>query len=339
MCVTRREPSRRRPHCGSLFDGTGKRAEGVRGRGDSSLPKLIPGAGEALGLQHDGDQVGWAGLVAVDEQNVGLGRANRTLARFGVDVLGTFPGTAELVATKHFVLTGCPVRREILETHREGARRELELPATARVCLVIGGSNGAAALNEAALAMAQRVVDSPDVLVLHVTGRRYYDEMRRRREVEVPAAVDDRYRLVPYADEVAVYYASADVVVSRSGSSTVNELLTAGRAAVLVPSPNVAEDHQAANARFVVSQGAAASAEGEDATTVADEAWALLEQPERRRAMERAALACATGATARDAIRTYVAHRVGEDRQGPTAGPFRTWATIPGWPRRQVHGP
>lgn len=253
--------------------------------------------------------------TALHEQNVRPGRSNRALARFGIDVLGTFPGTAEFVTSKHFVLTGCPVRREILEMDREGARLELVLPASARVCLVIGGSNGAAALNEAALAMVQRVENSPDVFVLHVTGRRYFEEMRRRREVEVPTAGDDRYRLVPYADKVANYYASADVVVSRSGSSTVNELLTAGRAAVLVPSPNVAEDHQAANARFVVSQGAAVLVEGEDATTVADEAWGLLEQPERRTAMERAALECATGGTARHAIRTYVARRFGKERQ------------------------
>lgn len=248
--------------------------------------------------------------TTIHEQNVRPGRANRLMTRLGVEMMATFAGTSEFVPAKRFVLTGCPVRPAISSTGREEARRDLDLPAGARVCLVIGGSNGAVTLNEAALALGSRLGEDPELIVLHVSGRRYHDEMLRRRERVIPDAVRNRYRLVAYADDVASCYASADLVVSRSGSSTVNEILSAGRASVLSPSPNVAEDHQTANARFVAAEGAALVVESEDGVAIAEAAWPLLHDAERRARMERAALKTATGSQARDAVRKYIAARL-----------------------------
>jgi UDP-N-acetylglucosamine--N-acetylmuramyl-(pentapeptide) pyrophosphoryl-undecaprenol N-acetylglucosamine transferase len=244
--------------------------------------------------------------LIVHEANVRPGKANRLMNRLGVRVMATFEGTAEFVAPEKFVLTGLPVRPEIGAVDPARARAMLRVPPGVPTCLVVGGSNGAAAINAAAATIAQGLDRVPQLHLLQISGRRYFDDVARHRET-LPEHIRARYMLVAYADEIAAFYAAADVVVSRSGSSTVNELLCAGRAAVLIPSPNVTEDHQTANARYVEAQGAAIVVPEESAAAVPDLVVRLLGDPVQRGRMSAAAGGSCRGFRARDEIRTFVA--------------------------------
>ena len=122
-------------------------------------------------------------------------------------------------------------------------------PAMPTVCFV-GGSLGAARINELAIAAA-RLSDRP-YQVLHLTGPRYFEEVKAELGT-VPSGV----KLVDYEDRMADAYAAADLVVCRCGSATLAELCAVGKPSLLVPSPNVTENHQEENARGLEEAGAA----------------------------------------------------------------------------------
>jgi UDP-N-acetylglucosamine--N-acetylmuramyl-(pentapeptide) pyrophosphoryl-undecaprenol N-acetylglucosamine transferase len=132
-----------------------------------------------------------------------------------------------------------------LPVSRREARFRFDLPEDMQALLVLGGSQGAAALNEAALeAFAD---DGP--AVLHLCGERYFDALRNRPR-------RDEYRLLPWTDDFSAALAAVDVALARAGGS-VWEVAAAGVPAVLVPSPNVTADHQTKNARYFEAGGGA----------------------------------------------------------------------------------
>jgi UDP-N-acetylglucosamine--N-acetylmuramyl-(pentapeptide) pyrophosphoryl-undecaprenol N-acetylglucosamine transferase len=154
------------------------------------------------------------------------------------------------------------------------------------VVLAFGGSLGSRALNEALLAGWTDAEEHSAIRLIWQTGDRYYDRVRER--------IDDspRVRVVRYIDDMPAAYAAADLAICRSGAITCSELLATGTPAVLVPSPNVAEDHQTRNAESLVQAGAAVllpetSLEAEWVRTVSE----LLRDSGRRDRMTRNALA------------------------------------------------
>ena len=165
-----------------------------------------------------------------------------------------------------------------------------------RLVAVFGGSLGARSINDATVEAAEVWRDRGDLQVRHIAGRRDYDDLRARRL----AADRDReessgralaYDLVAYEDNMAAVYAAADLVVSRSGATTVAELAAAGVPAVLVPLPGAPGDHQTANARRLADAGGAVLVpDGElDPARLVAEVEALLEDPSRLEAMAAAA--------------------------------------------------
>jgi UDP-N-acetylglucosamine--N-acetylmuramyl-(pentapeptide) pyrophosphoryl-undecaprenol N-acetylglucosamine transferase len=193
--------------------------------------------------------------VAVLEPNLVAGLANRLLAPFAKRAYVAWDEAGAPFSADARRLFGVPLR--------EGFERVPYVPrGTARV-LVMGGSLGAAALNErlpSAMAIAARRL--PSVEVLHQAGRDHDDEVRRRYEREgVPRAT-----VVAFIDDVAGAIAAADLVVARAGAGSVAELAAVGRAAVLVPFPFAADDHQARNAEAHASAGGAVCLRQEAAT-------------------------------------------------------------------------
>jgi UDP-N-acetylglucosamine--N-acetylmuramyl-(pentapeptide) pyrophosphoryl-undecaprenol N-acetylglucosamine transferase len=181
----------------------------------------------------------------IHEQNAIAGLANRVLAEVADRVLVAFPN-----ALRKSTWTGNPVRRAIAalpEPEERFARRTGRL----RV-LVIGGSLGARALNEA-VPQAWALLPEPTRPDLtHQSGRQHL------------AALEDAYRtagvqatVVPFVDDMAGAYAQSDLVICRAGATTVSELAAAGVASVLVPFPAAVDDHQTANARYLSEPGAA----------------------------------------------------------------------------------
>jgi UDP-N-acetylglucosamine--N-acetylmuramyl-(pentapeptide) pyrophosphoryl-undecaprenol N-acetylglucosamine transferase len=177
------------------------------------------------------------------EQNAVPGATNRLLSRFAGATAASFEQTAERLRGR-VVVTGNPVRAEVLAI----APRE---PGGLRRVLAFGGSRGARSLNEAWMDAAPRLADLPlDVLVQ--TGP---DDHPRVEQSLARSAPD--WQATPFIDDLPDQLARADLVVCRAGATTVAELTAAGRAALLVPYPFAAGDHQRANARALAERGAA----------------------------------------------------------------------------------
>ncbi len=188
--------------------------------------------------------------LLIHEQNSIAGAANKALSRFAATVMQGFPGAFR--DGPRVVTTGNPVRREILNLPDPAARRPGAVPGQVNV-LVLGGSQGAHRLNQAAPAGLARLQQKLQVNVRHQCGRRDHDETRRRYDRLGLAAA----RVEPFITDMAAAYGWADVAVCRAGALTIAELCAAGLAAVLVPFPHAVDDHQAANARYLADAGAA----------------------------------------------------------------------------------
>lgn len=186
--------------------------------------------------------------LVVHEQNATAGLTNRVLAGWAQEVLAAFPGRfADRYSAR---VIGNPVRQEIMAlpapaerlTGRQGALR----------VLVLGGSQGALALNQAVPAGLSQVVESYPVAVWHQAGEATLAAAQQGyREQGVEARVE------AFIDDMASAYAWADIVVCRSGALTVAELAAAGLGALLVPFPAAVDDHQTLNARYLVDAAAA----------------------------------------------------------------------------------
>lgn len=188
---------------------------------------------------------------AIHEANVSPGLANRLCARVADLVLLTYDATRSRLPTPAEVHTvGCPVNPKVLQGDRSEARARYGLEPDTPVVLVVGGSLGAAALNTLAITAAHL----PDRTwqLLWITGPRYHQAALAELGDVPPGVV-----VVDYEDRMADAYAASDLVVARAGSSTLAELTALGMPAVLLPSPNVTDNHQEANARGLEAAGAA----------------------------------------------------------------------------------
>ena len=220
--------------------------------------------------------------LVIHEQNAVAGLTNRLLARVATRVLEAFPGS--FGATRAVQLTGNPVRPEIAALPEFDLRCADREP-TLRL-LVLGGSQGAQALNEllpAALALLPRA-SRPQVQ--HQAGREKLPQAEAGyRSAGVTAEV------VPFVEDMAAAYCWADLVICRAGALTIAELAAAGVASVLVPYPHAVDDHQTRNAAYLADSGAALMLPQHqlDAPKLAAVLAPLLTDRERCREMARAA--------------------------------------------------
>lgn len=223
-------------------------------------PRLVIGVGGyvsapliiAAGMRHI--------PVVLHEQNVRPGTANLKLQRYASLILLSYEGARNYFqATCPIILTGCPVDPHLKEVSRAEARERLGLESTGQVVLVVGGSGGAEALNRAVVEMLPQLALKPtDLFIYHITGPRYFDAVTRQiAELRLPEEIERFYRAVPYSDEIQYPYAAADLIVCRAGSATLSEIMALGLPAILVPSPNVTDNHQEINARELANHGAA----------------------------------------------------------------------------------
>lgn len=179
-----------------------------------------------------------------------MGLANRALAPLATRVALCFdiPGRRG----GKYIHTGRPLRRNLLEATAKEGRREFGLSEDTPVVLVTGGSQGARTINEACVGAFGRGRSA--VQVVHVSGRRDYEEMKRRlSELRSDPA---NYHLLDYTEKLPLAMSAADLVVSRAGAS-VQELAALGKPAILVPYPYATADHQRRNAEWMATAGAA----------------------------------------------------------------------------------
>ena len=221
------------------------------------------------------------------EQNTVAGRATRWLSRRADIVCLSFEQTAgRLPNGPQTCVVGNPVRRKIAELHAASNGCGDQAHPT---LLILGGSQGALAVNEIVLKSLESLNSSLDGWqIVHQTGQQQAEEVRRRyAELKVEAVVS------PFFTELVDWYRRATLVVSRAGATTLAELACAGCPAVLVPYPNSVGDHQLANARVYESAGAACVIEQNGdlamtAETLTERLSSLLVDDERREIMRRA---------------------------------------------------
>jgi UDP-N-acetylglucosamine--N-acetylmuramyl-(pentapeptide) pyrophosphoryl-undecaprenol N-acetylglucosamine transferase len=193
--------------------------------------------------------------LAIHEQNSTSGMANRFLAKRAQLVVLTYDSAAKDFETSgRIVQTGNPVRASLFEADRTKARAAQGIPQSAFVLLVFGGSLGAQHINEALLARSEWLLAHEDLHIIHVTGTKGYDDIKARI-AHIPAA-QERWHLIGYCDAMGEAYAAADIVVARSGATTLAEISALGKPALLVPYPYAAADEQTANAQSLVDAGA-----------------------------------------------------------------------------------
>ncbi|RAS01847.1 undecaprenyldiphospho-muramoylpentapeptide beta-N-acetylglucosaminyltransferase [Cupriavidus alkaliphilus] len=192
--------------------------------------------------------------LVLHEQNSIAGLANKVLARVADRVLCAFPD-----ALPGSEWTGNPVREELAQLDAPEARYDRR-DGPLRI-LVVGGSLGAAALNEVVPKAIALLPQDQRPVVTHQAGARQIDTLRANyTAAQVPA------QTLPFIDDMARAYADADLVICRAGAMTVSEVAAAGVAALFVPFPHAVDDHQTTNAQFLSSQGAALLVQQKDLT-------------------------------------------------------------------------
>lgn len=215
----------------------------------------------------------------IQEQNSFAGLANKQVANKVSKVCVAYDGMEKYFPKDKLVVTGNPVRKDILntETKREQALSHFGFDSNVKTLLVIGGSLGARTINESILHGMEKLADA-QVQMIWQTGKGYYDAYR----AQLGKYDLRKIRVHDFVREMDMAYAAADVVISRSGALSVSELCIAKKACILVPSPNVAEDHQTKNAMALVEKNAALVVPDKEASEkLVEEALKLLFDEQR----------------------------------------------------------
>ena len=191
----------------------------------------------------------------IQEQNSYAGVTNKLLAKRASKICVAYEGMDRFFPSEKIILTGNPVRQNILQNNisKADARKAFQLDPEKKTILIIGGSLGARTINESILQHLSDIRNS-DVQFIWQTGKVYKEAIAKRLEGEEPLA---NLHITDFISDMASAYAAADMVISRAGASSISEFCLLGMPVILVPSPNVAEDHQTKNALALVNKQAA----------------------------------------------------------------------------------
>jgi UDP-N-acetylglucosamine--N-acetylmuramyl-(pentapeptide) pyrophosphoryl-undecaprenol N-acetylglucosamine transferase len=190
----------------------------------------------------------------LQEQNSYAGLANKTLASKAKKICVAYEGMERFFPGQKIMLTGNPVRQQLLDSNisHDDAVRSFGFDPQKKTVLIVGGSLGARTLNESVLAHLEDIKES-GIQFVWQTGKYYSAEINERMKGhELSNLV-----ITDFVSDMATAYKAADLVVSRAGAGSISEFCLLGKAVILVPSPNVAEDHQTKNALALVNKQAA----------------------------------------------------------------------------------
>lgn len=201
--------------------------------------------------------VGWVagkmGIpVVIQEQNSFPGVTNRLLAKFASKIFTAFREADKFLPADKTYVSGNPTRASLNNADRDSALRSFSFEKEKPVLLVMGGSGGAKTINDAMKANIESLHDEIGLQIIWQCGSRYYDTL----STDVDTENLKNLRMTAYLDNMAEAYAAADLVISRAGASSCSELMLTGKPSILIPSPNVAGDHQTQNAKAMADAGA-----------------------------------------------------------------------------------
>ncbi len=221
--------------------------------------------------------------VLLQEQNSYAGVTNRLLARRASKICVAYERMDKYFPGDKIILTGNPVREELIpsEDKKKEALRHFDLSPEMKTVLVIGGSLGARSVNEGIMSHLQDF-EKKNVQMIWQCGRQYHHQaVRAMSPYSLP-----NIRLVDFIERMDLAYAAADVIISRAGAGTISELALVKKPVILVPSPNVAEDHQTRNARSLADRDAAILVQDADAPyLLVQKAFEVLEHEERAQSL------------------------------------------------------
>ncbi|MCR5152115.1 MAG: undecaprenyldiphospho-muramoylpentapeptide beta-N-acetylglucosaminyltransferase [Prevotella sp.] len=198
----------------------------------------------------------------IQEQNSYAGVTNKLLAKKVEKICVAYEGMEKFFPAEKIIMTGNPVRQSLLETtiSREEAIKNLGLDPLKKTILIVGGSLGARTVNESVMQHLD-IVEKSGVQFIWQTGKYYINEVRQKLEgKELPML-----KVTDFISDMGTAYKAADLVISRAGAGSISEFCLIGKPVILVPSPNVAENHQWKNAMALVNKDAAIMVEDSDA--------------------------------------------------------------------------
>jgi UDP-N-acetylglucosamine--N-acetylmuramyl-(pentapeptide) pyrophosphoryl-undecaprenol N-acetylglucosamine transferase len=202
------------------------------------------------------------GAVILQEQNSYAGVTNKLLAKKADKVCVAYDGMERYFPKDKVVLTGNPVRQDILtlDGKKAAAFQHFGLDANKKTIVLVGGSLGARTLNQSMAAATEQLAAQVGVQILWQCGKIYFEQFKDCATAQLP-----NVKLTMFIGRMDLAYSMADLVISRAGAIAISELCIVGKPVVLVPSPNVAEDHQTKNAMALVAKNAAIMVKDADA--------------------------------------------------------------------------
>ncbi|MEQ9280677.1 MAG: undecaprenyldiphospho-muramoylpentapeptide beta-N-acetylglucosaminyltransferase [Balneola sp.] len=233
--------------------------------------------------------VGWVAgkrgvKVVIQEQNSFPGVTNRMLAKFASRIFTAFKEAAKYLPSDKIVESGNPTRNTLDKVEKKIGLNSFNFDDSKPVLMVLGGSGGARSINEA---VKENLDKLSDLQVIWQCGNRYIDALMK----EVDLENNKNIRLTAFIDNMPEAYAAADLIVSRAGASSCSEFMMTGKPSVLIPSPNVAGDHQTQNAQSMVDAGASELLKDTDAINALPElVHSLIRDQEKLKEMNKAAL-------------------------------------------------
>ncbi|MFP4555930.1 MAG: undecaprenyldiphospho-muramoylpentapeptide beta-N-acetylglucosaminyltransferase [Bacteroidales bacterium] len=184
--------------------------------------------------------------TVIQEQNSYAGITNRLLGKKAVAICVAYSNMDRYFPKDKIVLTGNPIRQglENIDSKIEEGRDFFGVPAGNKVVLVVGGSLGARTINESLWNSIEKIANNKDITLIWQTGKYYYDNLKTKLQDKG----FENIKLFDFIQRMDMAFAASNLVVSRAGACTISELCLVGKPTILVPSPNVAEDHQTKNA-------------------------------------------------------------------------------------------
>ena len=191
----------------------------------------------------------------IQEQNSYAGVTNKLLSNKATKICVAYPDMGRFFPKEKILLTGNPVRQDLLEGEdlRQQGLDYYHLNSDKKTLLIVGGSLGAKTLNDSVIENLDMIENQEDVQVIWQTGKYYYKhilEILKGRKLH-------NIQVFEFVNKMDFAYATADLIISRAGASSISEFCLLHKATILVPSPNVAEDHQTKNAMALVKKNAA----------------------------------------------------------------------------------
>ncbi len=192
----------------------------------------------------------------IQEQNSYAGVTNKILSKKARMICVAYDGMERFFPQEKIKMTGNPVRKSLIEmkTNRKEAIDKMGLDADKKCVLIVGGSLGARSINEAVLADIETVRENKNIQFIWQTGKLYFEEMKERCSA---IGKPENLIITDFVSDMAAALGAADIVVSRAGAGSISEFALLGKAVILIPSPNVSEDHQTKNAMALVEKDAA----------------------------------------------------------------------------------